>query len=142
MLILNLACAASCFAATPTKISLWVDGAAGSKERMHEPEKVDGTNVSNIHHPSITSYLPADGKSSGTALLICPGGGHSKLCLGHEGDSLAEWFAERGIAAFVVRYRLYREEGSTYTLKGHAMDDTRRALRTIRHRADEWNINP
>ncbi len=140
--VLCSAFAVESFAATPAKLPLWIEGAADSKERMHEPEKVDGTNVSNIHHPSITPYLPAEGKSTGTAILIAPGGGHSKLCLGHEGDSLAVWFAERGIAAFVLRYRLYREEGSKYTLKGHAMDDARRALRTIRHRANEWKINP
>jgi len=142
VLILCVVLVAESFAAAPTKLPLWVDGAADSKDRMNEPEKVDGTNVSNIHHPSITPYIPAEGKSNGTAILIAPGGGHSKLCLGHEGDSLAEWFAERGIAAFVLRYRLCREKGSDYTLKGHAMDDTRRAIRTIRHRAKEWKINP
>ena len=123
-------------------ISLWKDGAPGSEARRNEPIKVEGTNISNIHDPSITVYLPGEEKSTGTAVVIAPGGGHSKLCLGHEGDSLGQWFADHGIAAFVLRYRLCREEGSTYTLKGHAMDDTRRAIRTIRHRASEWKINP
>ena len=89
-------------------ISLWKDGAPGSEARRNEPIKVDGTNISNIHDPSITVYLPEEGKSTGTAIVIAPGGGHSKLCLGHEGDALAEWFAEHGIAAFVLRYRLCR----------------------------------
>jgi acetyl esterase/lipase len=55
---------------------------------------------------------------------------------------LGEWFADHGIAAFVMRYRLCREADSVYTLKGHAMDDTRRAIRTVRHRAKEWGIDP
>ncbi|EMI15601.1 endo-1,4-beta-xylanase B [Rhodopirellula maiorica SM1] len=127
---------------SPAKIPLWADGAPGSVERMNEPEKVDGTNVSNVHHPSITPYLPADGKSTGTAVVIAPGGGHQKLCLGHEGDALAEWFAEQGIAAFVLRYRLCREPDSPYTLEGDAMNDTRRAIRTVRANAATWKINP
>jgi endo-1,4-beta-xylanase len=109
---------------------------------MDEPEKLDGTNVSNVHHPSITPYLPSKENSTGTAILIAPGGGHQKLCLGHEGDSLAEWFADRGIAAFVMRYRLCREPDSTYTLEGDAMDDTRRAIRMVRANASKWHINP
>ena len=138
-----------CFALTnesvadqPAMIPLWPNGAPGSENRMNEPEKVEGANVSNVHNPSITAYLPGEGKSTGTAIIIAPGGGHRVLCLGHEGDALAIWFAKQGIAAFVLRYRLSREVGSTYTLEGHAMDDTRRAIRTVRLRADEWKINP
>ncbi|QDT04094.1 Acetylxylan esterase precursor [Rubripirellula lacrimiformis] len=127
---------------SPERIPLWTGGAPGSVDRMHEPEKLDGTNVSNVHHPSITPYLPAQGKSTGTAILIAPGGGHQKLCLGHEGDALAQWFADHGIAAFVMRYRLCREPDSTYTLEGDAMDDTRRAIRTVRANAATWNIDP
>jgi endo-1,4-beta-xylanase len=127
---------------TPAKIPLWTEGAPGSAARMHEPEKLDGTNVTNVHHPSITPYIPAAGESTGTAVLIAPGGGHQKLCLGHEGDSLAQWFAEHGIAAFVLRYRLCKEPDSPYTLEGDAMDDTRRAIRMVRANADAWNINP
>jgi endo-1,4-beta-xylanase len=98
--------------------------------------------VSNVHDPSITPFLPAPDKATGTAIIIAPGGGHRVLCLGHEGDSLAEWFAEHGIAAFVLRYRLAREEGSTYSVDDHAMADTRRALRLVRARAEEWKIHP
>ncbi|TWT95651.1 alpha/beta hydrolase [Neorhodopirellula pilleata] len=126
----------------PTKIPLWADGAPGSINRMNEPEVVEGSNVTNVHHPSITPYLPAADQSTGTAVVIAPGGGHSKLCLGHEGDSLAQWFAEHGIAAFVLRYRLCREPDSPYTLQEHAMDDTRRAIRMVRANAETWNINP
>ncbi|WP_231753130.1 alpha/beta hydrolase [Rosistilla carotiformis] len=109
---------------------------------MNEPETVEGTNVSNVHHPSITPYLPTPETATGTAILIAPGGGHTKLCLGHEGDALAKWFAEHGIAAFVMRYRLCREPESDYTLEGHAMDDTRRAIRMVRANATQWQIDP
>jgi endo-1,4-beta-xylanase len=64
------------------------------------------------------------------------------LCLGHEGNALGEWFAKHGIAAFVLKYRLAREAGSSYTVDDHAMADTRRAIRIVRSRAAEWKINP
>ncbi len=126
----------------PSKIPLWPHGAPGSEGRQDEPEKSKGSNVFNVHNPSITPYLPTKENATGTAVIIAPGGGHRVLCLGHEGDDLGQWFADHGIAAFVMRYRLCREEGSTYTLKGHAMDDTRRTIRTVRFRATEWGIDP
>jgi acetyl esterase/lipase len=132
-------------AVEPEPIFLWNQGAPGFSERMKEPEKVDQSNgkfdVTNIHNPSITPYLPKPDKSTGTAIIIAPGGGHRMLCLGHEGGALAQWFADHGIAAFVLRYRLAREQGSTYTVDEHAMLDTRRAIRLVRSRAAEWNIN-
>lgn len=124
----------------PPAIPLWPKGAPGSEPRVAEAEIVDGSNISNVHNPTLTPYVPDKDKATGTAVIICPGGGHSKLCLGHEGYALAEWFRDRGIAAFVLKYRLAREKGSTYTVQDHAMADTRRAIRLVRSRASEWNI--
>ena len=124
----------------PPAIPLWPKGAPGSEARMAEAEEVQGSNVCNVHHPSLTPYVPDADKSTGTAVIICPGGGHAKLCLGHEGYALAEWFRDRGIAAFVLKYRLAREKGSTYTVPDHAMADTRRAIRLVRSRAGEWHL--
>lgn len=126
----------------PAAIPLWNQGAPGSEARAKEPEQFAGDNCSNVHNPTLTPYLPDRAKSTGTAVIICPGGGHSKLCLGHEGYALAEWFRDHGIAAFVLKYRLAREPGSTYTIQDHAMADTRRALRLVRSRAAEWNVKP
>jgi acetyl esterase/lipase len=123
----------------PLALPLWTEGAPGSEARKGEPERQEGSNVVNVHNPSITPFIPAK-NATGTAVLIAPGGGHAKLCLGHEGYALAEWFRDHGIAAFVLKYRLAREKGSTYTIQDHAMADTRRALRLIRSRAAEWGV--
>ncbi len=125
----------------PAALPLWPHGAPGSEARVTEAEKLDGTNVTNVHNPTITPFIPAS-DATGVAVIIAPGGGHSKLCLGHEGYALAEWFRDHGIAAFVLKYRLAREKDSTYTIQEHAMADTRRALRTVRSRAKEWGIRP
>ncbi len=145
--ILLLACSFHCApAAEPEAIPLWASGAPGSETRKGEAEKADigpgKCNVTNVHNPSITPYLPAPDKATGTAIVIAPGGGHRVLCLGHEGYALGEWFAEHGIAAFVLKYRLAREPESKYTVDDHAMADTRRAIRMVRSRSAEWKINP
>ncbi len=143
LLPLLLASAISTLAAAdqPAELPLWPHGAPGSEARVAEPEKLDGSNVTNVHNPTITPFIPAS-DATGVAVIIAPGGGHSKLCLGHEGYALAEWFRDHGIAAFVLKYRLAREKDSTYTIQDHAMADTRRALRTVRSRAKEWGIRP
>lgn len=131
-------------AAESVAIPLWPQGAPGFEARRSEPERVDEgpgkCNVSNIHNPSLTAYLPDSDRDSGTAIIIAPGGGHRVLCLGHEGDGLAKHLAAQGIAAFVLRYRLAREEGSPYTVDDHALADTRRAIQLVRSRAAEWKI--
>ena len=130
----------------PKEILLWPDGAPGSEGKT-EPEKVvtSGSGertVSSVHKPSITPFLPAKEKATGAAVLVIPGGGHSKLCVDHEGVFVAHWLTEHGIAAFVLKHRLAREPGTTYTIKDHALADTRRALQLIRSRAGEWNVDP
>lgn len=125
----------------PEAILLWPHGAPGSESRAAEPEKMEGSNVTNVHNPSITPFIPT-ADASGVAVVIAPGGGHSKLCLGHEGYALAGWLRDHGIAAFVLKYRLAREKGSTYTIADHAMADARRSLRMVRSHASEWGIKP
>ena len=142
ILLALLSASVALAAENPTAIPLWPNGAPGSESRKDEPEKMEGQNIVNVHNPSITPYLPDAKTATGTAVIICPGGGHQKLCVGHEGFALAEWFRDHGIAAFVLKYRLSREPGSTYTLEGDAMNDARRAIRTVRSRATEWNIKP
>ncbi|MFD2256336.1 alpha/beta hydrolase [Luteolibacter algae] len=134
-----------CRAELPTSFSLWQDGPPGSEKYRNESEKNDGNLITNVHNPSLTPYLPSTETATGTAIIICPGGGHKKLCVGSEGYELAEWFRDRGIAAFVLKYRLEKDEGCAekpYTLAGDAMADTRRAIRTVRSRAPEWQIDP
>lgn len=126
-------------------VELWPEGAPGS-EGKSGPEAVRVTEtgdhvVSSVHRPSITVYPPA-GKATGAGVLVMPGGGHRELWVDHEGHAVARWLSERGIAAFVLKYRLARQEGSTYGVESHALPDAARALRTIRARAKEWQVDP
>jgi acetyl esterase/lipase len=62
--------------------------------------------VANVSSPTLTVYLPAPEKATGTALVVAPGGGFHTLSINNEGNDVAKWCVERGIAAFVLRYRL------------------------------------
>ncbi len=131
---------------TPTPIPLWRDGAPGSEGRTAKEEVSTSASgelsVSGIHHPSITPYLPEQGKATGVAVLVIPGGGHRVLAITHEGYNVAEWLRDHGIAAFVLKHRLAREANSTYRIDVESLADTQRAIRHIRARADEWHIDP
>jgi len=131
-----------------TVLPLWPDGAPGSAARRHEPEKVVGTNISNIHHPSLLAFLPAKEKATGAAVIVAPGGGHQRQVIQHEGYNVARWLADRGIAAFVLKYRLARDDANPpgapqpYTVDRDALADAQRAFRLIRARAAEYGLRP
>jgi dienelactone hydrolase len=123
------------------EVVLWPNGAPGSEDRT-APERIEKGNVVSVHKPSITVFLPPADLATGSAVLVMPGGGHRVLCVGHEGVNVAERFNKLGIAVFMLKYRLAREEGSLYTIMDHAVPDTQRAMRLIRARAAEWKIDP
>ena len=76
------------------------------------------------------------------AVVVAPGGGHTQLVIDKEGYDIADWLNKNGIAAFVLKYRLARAQGSHYTVAGNALPDAARAMRTVRGRAKEWNVDP
>lgn len=95
----------------------------------------------NITHPTLTAYLPEKGKANGTAVVICPGGGYSYLVMNQEGSEVAEAFARNGVAAFVLKYRLPNEKIMLNKTIG-PLQDAQQAIKLIREKAAEWNINP
>jgi acetyl esterase/lipase len=124
------------------RISLWPNGAPGSAARKSEPEQAKDYWVKNVHDPSVEVFLPPPDTATGAAVVVVPGGGHRLLVYNAEGREPAEFLANLGIAAFALKYRLAREEGSTYTIEGDAVADTYRALRLVRSRAEAWHIDP
>jgi acetyl esterase/lipase len=140
--------AATAPAAAPahTPVPLWTNGAPGSEGKT-APESVQINDegeqrVSSVHKPSITPYLVRNAKTPTAAVIIAPGGGHQYLSITHEGYDVAKYLSGQGVAAFVLKYRLAHEPGSTYTVEGSALKDMQRAIRLVRSRAAEWNIDP
>jgi len=142
--LLLLVCAAVPRARAQEEIPLWPNGAPGSEGRT-APEVVAETDVrriSSIHQPSVTVHLPPPATATGAAVIVLPGGGHRYLSIDNEGHAVAEWLSQRGVAGFVLKYRLAREEGSTYRVEVEALQDVHRAVRLVRSRAREWNVDP
>jgi len=107
---------------------LWPDGAPGAKGTA-EGDK-----------PSLTIYLPPKEKANGTAVVIFPGGGYGHLAMDHEGHQIAQWLNSLGIAGFIVQYR-HRNSGAGYGYPA-PIQDAQRAIRMVRSRAVEWNVDP
>jgi acetyl esterase/lipase len=122
-------------------IPLWEKGAPGFEARRGEPEQHQDWWYKNIHNPSLTVYAPAPGKANGTAVIVAAGGGHRELVFNPEGVEPAQYLASQGVTAFALKYRLFREPGSKYTIE-HTAQDIRRAMRTVRARAAEWKLDP
>jgi endo-1,4-beta-xylanase len=129
-------------------IPLWPAGAPGSEARREEPEKIVGNNISNIHFPTLTVYLPDKAKAGNCAVIVCPGGGHRNLVMQKEGYDIARWLSEHGVVAFVLKNRLARDDATPagtahpYTIERDALADAQRAIRLMRARATEWDIDP
>jgi acetyl esterase/lipase len=87
--------------------------------------------------PTVTMFKPQRGTGNGTAIVIAPGGAYLGLAANLEGRQVADWFAARGVTAFVLRYRL----GKTY-LYPTPLNDARRAIRFVRARAGELGVTP
>jgi len=139
--LLALASARLVAAEAPEKIVLWPNGAPGFAERRNEPEVAKEYWVRNVHNPSLTAFLPPKEKSTGAAVVICPGGGHRELVFNAEGVQPARYFNSLGVGAFVLKYRLGRETNTVYSIQKHAREDGQRAMRLVRANASQWNVD-
>jgi acetyl esterase/lipase len=111
--------------AEPQTFPLWEHGAPGAQGTGDEDK------------PTLTAYLPVNPSSSGTAVIVAPGGAYAMLAINHEGRQVANWLNSLGVTAFVLKYRL----GPKYH---HPIElgDAQRAIRLVRSRAKEYRILP
>jgi len=122
----------------PLPIAIWTKGVPGFESLSPSAEITEITesgerNVMNVNVPTVVPYLPNPTKSIGVAVVVAPGGGHSKLCIDHEGHNICQWLAEHGVSAYMLKYRLCREKNAFYTLEDHAVGDMERAIRWVRY---------
>lgn len=140
-LLLSFVLPCSLCAEEPVMIPLWEKGAPGFEKLKDEPEVMKGSSVTHVNNPSITVFPAPKEKANGAAVLIVPGGGHRQLGFGGEGVEPAKLLNGLGVTCFVLKHRLPREEGSPYSLDIHPRQDGQRAMRVIRSRAAEWNLD-
>ncbi|PKQ64256.1 esterase [Labilibaculum filiforme] len=123
-------------------LKLWTNEIPNS-QNSNEKEIVESTGIiriSKVQIPTIEVFLPAKNNASGQAVLICPGGGYGILAYDWEGTDIAKWLNSKGIAAFVLKYRLPDSKSVIESYKA-PLQDAMRAIRTIRHNAEQYNIN-
>ena len=106
------------------RIELWPEGAP------------DAVGNEEADRPFLVAHVPGS-KAPTAAVVVCPGGGYGGLATGHEGADIAKWLNGLGIAAFVLHYRLCPRYCHPIPLK-----DAQRAIRLVRHRAEDWNVDP
>lgn len=121
------------------EIILWPSGAPGSEARKDEPQEIRGETILNVHNPSIYVFEAPRETSTGVALILAPGGGHSSLWIMHEGFNAAQALAEEGVTTFVLKNRL---QSSGYKFDVEGLADMARAIRLVRARAAEWGVDP
>jgi acetyl esterase/lipase len=123
-------------------VPLWPAGAPGSEARHGEAENPGDGYPHNIHDPSLIVFQPDPRHANGAAIVIVPGGGHRMLVFTNEGVMPARMLNRNGVTAFVLKYRLARDQGSTYTIEGDAAADARRAVRWVRAHAPDYGVDP
>jgi acetyl esterase/lipase len=113
-------------------VPIWPGLAPGSEGVTDEEQWVDGREVSDVYQPDLTLFLPENRVTPSPAVLVFPGGGYRKVFMEKEGYKIARWLNENGIAAFVLKYRLDRDE---------ALRDAQRGLALVRHGAGAYGID-
>ena len=145
LLVLGLSAASLQSMAQTEIINLWPEGKVPNfKTSSVEEKSVTDANgilrISGVTVPTITAYIAPKEKATGAAVMICPGGGYGILAASHEGSDFAKWFNERGISAFVLKYRLPNEKAMTHQHEVPLMD-AMQAMKLIRQHAGKWNID-
>jgi acetyl esterase/lipase len=142
---------ATAAAAEPLVIDLWpgkIPGDVGIEgqetSRIHNSPLVGPTKlITNVTRPTLTIYQPAKDKNTGTAMIICPGGGYHDLYWELEGEEVAAWLTSAGMTGIILKYRCPRRPGD---IKGEPplgpTIDAQRAVSLVRRHASDWGIDP
>lgn len=123
-------------------IPLWGEQIPNQKNTKETETAVERTIVwiENIQKPTLEVYLPSKKIATGKAVVICPGGGYRGLAYDGEGTDIAKWFNAKGIAAFVLKYRVPASKSLIIPHEA-PLQDAKRAIRLVRSNAKKWNIS-
>ena len=133
-------------------VPVWPGVAPGSERWTQRERTVEATPIGavvfNVVRPTLTAYLPDRARATGTAVIVAPGGAFVALAIDLEGRKVATWLQKRGIAAFVLKYRIMEklQEGipalNQDSAGRYGIADGIQALKVVRQHAAEWGISP
>lgn len=113
-------------------VPIWSGLAPGSENVEDNEQWTKKKDVSKVYQPDLTIFLPDHQVGPAPAVIVCPGGGYNKLVMEKEGYKVARWLNANGVAAFVLKYRLDRDE---------ALRDAQRAVSFLRLEAEKYGID-
>lgn len=132
-------------------VRIWPAVAPGSESWKQKEVTITntpvGTVVMDVVTPTLTAYLPEPSKATGTGVIIAPGGAFVALAISLEGADVARWLQQRGIAAFVLKYRVVekKQEGipqmNMDTAGRYGIADGIQALAVVRQHAAQWHLS-
>jgi len=140
-------------AANSQVVNIWPGIAPGSegwtRKEMTAENTPLGTVVFNVVTPTLTAYLPEKEKATGTGIIIAPGGAFVALAIDLEGNDVARWLQQKGIAAFVLKYRIMEKKGpgipsdmNMDEASKYGIADGIQAIKVVRQHAAEWGVAP
>lgn len=128
------------------ELPLYGDQPIPNSRSVADRQKIDSSgdpvrySYSQVSRPTLTVYRPAAGTASGTAVIVCPGGGYVHLAMTHEGTDVCKWLNSLGVTAFLLKYRLPSDETMVDKTIG-PLQDAQRAIQLVRQRAGEWGVD-
>lgn len=138
-----------CFSQT---VNIWPGVAPGSEHWTQKEQNFQapfGTVIIDVVTPTLTLYLPEKAKATGAGVIVAPGGACVALAYDHEGRDVAKWLQERGIAAFLLKYRLQEKKGEGIPKDinfdeacKYGIADGIQAVKVVRAHASEWGVAP
>lgn len=134
-------------------LNLWPGVAPGSEHWTQKEVTIEntpvGTVILNVVTPTLTLYLPEKSRATGTGIIVAPGGACVALAIEHEAYSVARWLQERGIVAFVLKYRIPEKKGEGIPQDlnmdeacKYGIADGIQAVKVVRQHAAEWGVSP
>lgn len=152
IILFGLVAIASFRAQGQTSVNIWPGLAPGSEAWTQQEKTFDNTPVGkvivNVVTPTLTAFLPERSKNTGTGVIIAPGGACVALAIDLEGTQAARWLQEKGIAAFVLKYRIPEKKGEGMPTDinfdeacKYGIADGIQAIKVVRQHASEWGIS-
>jgi len=125
------------------QLPLWPQGVPNQVSSVEQEVREHGDIlwITSVQTPDISVFLPTKQHATGQALVICPGGGYSGLAYDWEGTDIAKWLNSKGIEGIVLKYRLPSLEYQKNPWLA-PLQDAKQAMRLVRKKASQWNINP
>jgi acetyl esterase/lipase len=134
-LLATIVCSVTSIAVAQSSATAPLDPDLGVRTILVWDGQIPEFNGSSNDIPTLTVFPPL--RPNGTAVIVAPGGGYTMLASNHEGRQVADWFAARGITAFVLKYRL-----GPHNLFPIPLEDAQRAIRLVRYNAPKFHISP